>query len=131
MSVPGLVTVESKQAFDETLHALETAIAAKGITTFAKIDHAAGAASAGMELRPTTLLVFGNPKAGTPLMQEAQTAGIDLPLKFLVWQDQERRVWISYNEPAWIAERHGVMAVRPMVEAMRGLLGALAEAAAG
>ncbi len=75
---------------------------------FARIDHAAGAADVGSALRPTTLLVFGNPAAGTPLMQAAQTAGIDLPLKALVWQDAAGVVHVSYNDPAWIAMRHGL-----------------------
>ena len=81
---------------------LETEIRAQGITVFARIDHAAGAAEAGFTLRPTELLIFGNPRAGTPLMQSVQTIGIDLPLKTLVWQDASGKTWLSYNEPSWL-----------------------------
>src|SRR5262249_59751021 len=85
-------------------------IKAKGMTVFARIDHAAGAAQAGLSLRPTEVLIFGNAKAGTPLMQSNQTIGIDLPLKALVWQDAVGKVWLSYNEPSWLAEPHGLAA---------------------
>jgi uncharacterized protein (DUF302 family) len=75
---------------------------------FARIDHAAGASGAGLSLRPTELLIFGNATAGTPLMQTAQTIGIDLPLKALAWEDESGRVWLSYNDPGWLAQRHGL-----------------------
>jgi uncharacterized protein (DUF302 family) len=84
------------------------------LTVFARIDHAAGAAEAGMSLRPTELLIFGNAKGGTPLMQATQTIGIDLPLKALVWQDASGNTWLSYNDPSWLAKRHGL---GPEVEA--------------
>lgn len=87
---------------------LETEVKAKGFTVFAHVDHAAGAAAVGMNLRPTDLLIFGNAKGGTPLMQQAQTIGIDLPLKALVWQDEQGATWLSYNDPAYLAGRHGV-----------------------
>ena len=74
----------------------------------ARIDHAAAAAAIGMELRPTEVLIFGSPRAGTPLMQAAQTVGIDLPLKPLVWQDEDGTTWLAYNDPQWLAQRHGV-----------------------
>jgi uncharacterized protein (DUF302 family) len=74
----------------------------------ARIDHAAAAAAVGMELRPTELVIFGNPRAGTPIMQAVQTVGIDLPLKALVWQDEGRTTWLAYNDPQWLAQRHGV-----------------------
>ena len=106
MAKNGLVTLQSAHDFKITLERLLTAIESKGIAVFARIDHAAGAASVGLALRPTTLVVFGNPAAGTPLMQAAQTAGIDLPLKALVWQDASGAVLLSYNDPAWIAARH-------------------------
>jgi uncharacterized protein (DUF302 family) len=85
---------------------LETEIKAKGMMVFARIDHAAGAKEAGLSLRPTELLIFGNAKGGTPLMQSIQTVGIDLPLKALVWQDASGNTWLSYNDPGWIAKRH-------------------------
>ena len=106
MSNDGLVSLRSTHDFATTLARLVAALEAKGITVFARIDHAAGAASVGLPLRPTTLVLFGNPAAGTPLMQAAQTAGIDLPLKALVWQDAEGGVHLTYNDPAWIAARH-------------------------
>ena len=108
MAGNGLVTLQSAHDFDTTLGRLTAALETKGITIFARIDHAAGAKKVGLELRPTMLIVFGNPAAGTPLMQAAQTAGIDLPLKALVWQDADKTVKLSYNDPAWIAERHAL-----------------------
>jgi uncharacterized protein (DUF302 family) len=108
MSAEGLISIPS--AFDpkETMDRLETTLRANGVTIFARIDHAAGAAEVGEELRPTELLIFGNPKGGTPLMQAEQTIGIDLPLKALVWRDAAGKTWLSYNEPGWLAKRHGL-----------------------
>jgi uncharacterized protein (DUF302 family) len=108
MADDGLVTLKSAHDVATTLARLTAALDAKGVTLFARIDHAAGAQSAGLALRPTTLMVFGNPAAGTPLMQVAQTAGIDLPLKALVWQDADGAVYLTYNDPMWIAARHGL-----------------------
>jgi uncharacterized protein (DUF302 family) len=108
MSIAGLTAVASSFGFNETLHRLDTAVRASGMTVFARIDHAAGARQAGLELRPTTLLIFGNARAGTPLMQAAQTLGIDLPLRALIWDDELGKTWLSYNEPAWLAARHGL-----------------------
>jgi uncharacterized protein (DUF302 family) len=104
----GLMTLQSTHDFKTTLGRLVTALEGKGVTIFARIDHAAGAASVGLALRSTTLVLFGNPAAGTPLMQAAQTAGIDLPLKALVWQDADGSVKLTYNDPSWIASRHAV-----------------------
>jgi uncharacterized protein (DUF302 family) len=86
----------------------EAAVKAKGMTVFARIDHAAGGAAVGLSLGPTEVLIFGNAKAGTPLMQSIQTMGIDPPLKALVWQDGFGRTWLSYNSPSWLAKRHGL-----------------------
>jgi uncharacterized protein (DUF302 family) len=108
MSEDGLVTMASMFSVKETLDRLEMNLKAKEITVFARIDHAAGAASVAMPLRPTELLIFGNPKAGTPLMQSNQTIGIDLPLKILVWQDAGGKVWLTYSDPSWLAQRHGL-----------------------
>jgi uncharacterized protein (DUF302 family) len=100
------------------------------LTVFAHIDHAAGAAAAGLELRPTDLLIFGNARGGTPLMQRVQTTGIDLPLKALVWQDAAGDTWLSYNDPAWLANRHGPGGTADApVAAMTALLDGLARAA--
>jgi uncharacterized protein (DUF302 family) len=104
----GLVTLESRHDYRETVSKLEAAISGKGLTIFARMDHAAGAEAAGLALRPTLLLLFGNAKGGTPLMQEAQVVGIDLPLKILIWEDERGITWISYNDPTWIAVRHGL-----------------------
>jgi uncharacterized protein (DUF302 family) len=104
--VEGLTSVASNFGPKETMDRLEGEIRAKGLNVFARIDHAAGAAEAGLELRPTNLIIFGNARGGTPLMQASQTAGIDLPLKVLVWQDTAGKTWLSYNDPSWIAQRH-------------------------
>jgi uncharacterized protein (DUF302 family) len=127
----GLLTLPSAHSIDETISRFEAALKAHDVTLFAKIDHAAGAADANMPLRPTVLLIFGNPQAGAPLMQANQEIGIDLPLKALVWQDADGKVWLTYNDPAWLAARHQLgSAVDPVVAALGDALAALAEAAA-
>jgi uncharacterized protein (DUF302 family) len=119
MAADGLTTIPSHYGAKETADRLEAEIRAKGMVVFARIDHAAGAAQAGLALRPTEVLIFGNAKAGTPLMQSDQTIGIDLPLKALVWQDASGKVWLSYNEPSWIVGRHGLTAAtKATVDAM-------------
>src|SRR5438270_3447093 len=125
-----LTTIPSSHGPNETMDRLEAEVKAKGMTVFARIDHAAGAAQVGLELRPTELLIFGNAKGGTPLMQAKQTIGIDLPLKALVWQDASGSTWLSYNDPRWLAERHGLgREVEAMVSAMTAALDAVARAA--
>src|SRR5215470_20164862 len=104
----GVITVQSRFSANETIERLLATIAEKNLTVFARVDHAAGAASVGLSLRTTELVIFGSPKGGTPLMQDQQLAGIDLPLKALIWEDAERRTWLSYNDPAWIAQRHSL-----------------------
>jgi len=132
MKEDGLITVRSRNSVKVTVDRLDARLKAGGITVFARIDHGAGATSAGMPLRPTELLVFGNPKAGTPLMQVNQTIGIDLPLKVLVWEDAGGGVWITYNDPTWLAKRHKLGGnAAEAVEAIAGALAKLAEAAAG
>ncbi|MEI9947904.1 MAG: DUF302 domain-containing protein [Pseudomonadota bacterium] len=106
----GLKTIPSEFGPTETMARLEAQVRAKGMTVFARIDHSAGATEIGLALRPTVLLIFGNARAGTPLMQESQTAGIDLPLKALVWQDSSGKTWLSYNDPQWIGSRHSLHA---------------------
>ena len=108
MNVNGLTSVPSAHSAKETIDRLESQVKSLGMAVFARIDHAAGAKEAGLPLRPTELLIFGNAKGGTPLMQAAQTIGIDLPLKALAWEDADGKVWLSYNEPSWLAERHGL-----------------------
>jgi uncharacterized protein (DUF302 family) len=125
MAVDGLITLKSGTGPGDTLERLAAAITEKGMTIFARIDHAAGAAEAGLALAPTALLIFGNAKGGTPLMQKAQTIGIDLPLKALVWQDSSGQTFLSYNDPLWLVQRHGLGAT-PAAEAMATALKALA-----
>jgi uncharacterized protein (DUF302 family) len=127
MAVDGLITLPGSHGPKETMNRFEAEVKAKGMTVFARIDHAAGAAAAGLPLRPTELLIFGNAKGGTPLMQSNQTIGIDLPLKALVWQDGSGKTWLSYNDPGWLAKRHGHQ-VDAAVSAMAGALDAVARA---
>ncbi|WP_433171673.1 DUF302 domain-containing protein [Actinoallomurus sp. CA-150999] len=108
MSEHGMVTVASDWPVGETIDRLQAVVIGVGLFVFARIDHAGNAAQIGMELRPTELLIFGNPRGGTPLMQDRQTSGIDLPVKALAWQDQDGKVWLTYNSASWIAERHGL-----------------------
>src|SRR6516225_1412362 len=100
MAVDGLITRRSNFGPEETMTRLEAGVKAKGLTVFARVDHAAGAAAVGLPLPPTEVLIFGNARGGTPLMQSAQTIGIDLPLRALVWQDGSGNTWLSYNDPA-------------------------------
>jgi uncharacterized protein (DUF302 family) len=129
MAVQGLTTIKSSHAPRETMNRLETAVAAKGLTVFARIDHAAGASAAGLPLRPTEVLIFGNAKGGTPLMQAVQTIGIDLPLKALVWQDASGETWLSWNDPAWLAARHGLSGAGAVVGRLAALLDEIAKTA--
>jgi uncharacterized protein (DUF302 family) len=126
----GLTTIASRFSPRETMDRLEAEIRAKGMTVFARIDHAAGAAEAGLELRPTELIIFGNARGGTPLMEASQTAGIDLPLKALVWQDTAGKTWLSYNEPSWIVQRHGLGVRAEIVDKMAAALSAISRKAA-
>ena len=130
MTPEGLVVSASSHGPAETMQKLVAAVTAKGLAILSHIDHAAAAAKAGMELRPTDLLIFGNPKGGTPLMQANQAIGIDLPLKVLVWQDQDGTTWLGYNDPAWFCARHGVENDK-VIAAMREMLAALASQATG
>ena len=104
----GLVTVDSNFTASETLANLQSALQAANMTVFATFDHADAAQKVGLELRPTAVLAFGNPAAGTKLMQSNQVAGIDLPLKILVWEDESGKAKLSYNDPVWLAERHAL-----------------------
>ena len=130
MAEDGLITVRSSYGPADTMSRLEAEVRAKGLTVFARIDHAAGAAGAGLSLGPTELLIFGNAKGGTPLMQADQTIGIDLPLKALVWQDASGDTWLSYNDPDWLAKRHGLAhQVDATVSGMAATLDALVRTA--
>lgn len=130
MTTDGLTTLRSGFGPEDTMNRFEAEVRAKGLTVFAHIDHAAGATAAGLSLQPMDLLIFGNAKGGTPLMQSVQTIGIDLPLKALVWQDAAGDTWLSYNDPSWLAHRHGLgPEVDTAVRAMTRLLVALAKVA--
>jgi uncharacterized protein (DUF302 family) len=104
----GIVNKPSKHSVDDTLGKLQNILEAKGIAVFALIDHSGEAAKVGMKMRPTKLLIFGNPKGGTPLMLAAPSIAIDLPLKILIWEDEQEKVWVSYNTPEYLTERHGL-----------------------
>jgi len=125
----GLTSIRSRFDQKETMDRLEAGIRAQGMKVFARIDHAAGASEAGLELRPTELIIFGNARGGTPLMESVQTVGIDLPLKALVWEDASGTTWLSYNEPSWIAQRHNIPNAEPTVSKMTAALSAMSRKA--
>jgi uncharacterized protein (DUF302 family) len=128
----GLITLQSAHDFTTTLERFVSALEDRDVTIFLRIDHAAGAASVDRALRPTTLVIFGNPAAGTALMQAKQTAGIDLPLKALVWEDADGTIKLTYNDPAWISTRHDLGHDSDLaVVGMTAVLSALARHAAG
>jgi uncharacterized protein (DUF302 family) len=125
----GLITVKSPHGVKETLDRFESAAKARGLNVFLRLDHAAGAQKMGKTLRPTELLIFGNPQGGTPLMECAQSAGIDLPLKALAWQDASGQVWLAYNDPRYLAGRHGAGECGPVVQNLTKALAGLAQEA--
>lgn len=126
--ITGLVTVVSAHDVPTTADKFAAAAEDKGLILFSRIDHAAGAKKAGMTLDPTELIIFGSPKVGTALMKCGQTVAIDLPLKALVWQDGEGVVRLSYNTPAWLAERHQLAGCEKVLEKVDGALAGLAKA---
>ena len=128
-AVDGLATLRSAHDVVETLGRLEAALASRGIHVFARIDHAAGAREVGLPLRPTVALLFGNPRAGTPLMQSNQTVGIDLPLRALVWEDDAGQCWLAYDLPEYLAARHGIADRAETVASLAAALASLARAA--
>src|SRR5438552_15715440 len=104
----GLIDIRSSHSVDETVEKLKGILQAKGIALFALIDHSGAAIKAGMKTRPTKLLIFGNPKAGTPVMLAAPSSAVDLPLKILIWEDARGKAWVTYNSPAYLQKRHGI-----------------------
>ena len=104
----GLIDIPSNHSVEETVEKLKGILQAKGITLFALVDHSGEAGKAGMQMRPTKLLIFGNPKAGTPVMLAAPSSAIDLPLKILIWEDAQGKVWVTYNSPIYLQERHNL-----------------------
>lgn len=132
MASDGFMSIVSAHDFAETLGRLEGACLRHGFTVFARMDHAAAAASVGLAMRPTRVLFVGNPKAGTPLMRALPQVAIDLPLRLLLWEDDEGRVLIGTNAPAWLMRRHAdTLAESPQVKAMQAGLSALLSEAAG
>jgi uncharacterized protein (DUF302 family)/uncharacterized membrane protein YidH (DUF202 family) len=108
MANNGIISKPTHHSVDETVEKLKSILQAKGITLFALIDHSGEAEKVGIKMKPTKLMIFGNPKAGTPLVLAAPSSAIDLPIKILVWEDPEGKVWVSYNSPAYLQERHGI-----------------------
>jgi uncharacterized protein (DUF302 family) len=124
----GLIDVPSNHSVDETVERLKGILQAKGITLFALVDHSGEAAKAGIKMRPTKLLIFGSPKAGTPLMLAASRIAIDLPLKILIWEDAQGKVWVTYNSPVYLQERHGLPAeLLPNISVIEALAKAAAK----
>lgn len=125
----GLVNTKSNHTVKETADRLENVLQAKGMTIFDRIDHAAGAKKVGKELRPTELIIFGNPSVGTPLMQCGQTIAIDLPQKALIWEDEGGQVWFSYNEPGYLAKRHNTKGCLEIIKKIENVLANFSSAA--
>ncbi len=124
----GIIDVKSHHSVDETVERLRGILAAKAVTLFALVDHSGEATKAGMNMRPTKLLIFGSPKAGTPVMLAAPSIAIDLPLKILVWEDADGKVWVSYNAPEYLRERHNVPAeLMPSLAVVEALASKAAE----
>jgi uncharacterized protein (DUF302 family) len=131
MQNDAMVRVRSARDFTQTVAALDSALTAANLKIFAKVDHAANARGVSMEIRPTTVFIFGNPQVGTRLMQCEQTVALDLPLKVLVWQDSTSAVWIGYEAPTRTSERHSVQGCREVIDRMSAALAGLTKAAAG
>ena len=125
----GMINVKSSHDAKTTADRLENTLKQKGMTVFVRIDHAAGAQKVGQKLRPTELIVFGNPKVGTPLMQCRQSTAIDLPQKALIWEDEEGQVWLSYNNPNYLVERHGITGCAEVVKKIEKALSNFSKAA--
>jgi uncharacterized protein (DUF302 family) len=124
----GLIDIPSNYSVDKTVEKLKGILQAKNITLFALVDHSGEAAKAGMKMRPTKLLIFGSPKGGTPVMLAAPSIAIDLPLKILIWEDGQGKVWVTYNSPAYLQERHGLPAkLLPNISVIEALAKAVAE----
>lgn len=129
MSAEGMVMVPSARKVEATVVELERAIRSRGLTIFATVDHAANARRAGLSLRPMTLLLFGNPEVGTSLLESSRTVGLDLPQRMLVWHDANGAVFVGYNDPSWLAERHGIVGHEEELAKMSALLEELSAAA--
>jgi uncharacterized protein (DUF302 family) len=132
LATEGLISTPSARPVAELIERLEAALAARGITVFARVDHAIGAAAVGMQLRPTSVLIFGNPRAGTPLMQTEQLIALDLPLRILAWQDAAGQSWLTYHDLDRLVRYYGIdPSTQPTVAAMSTLLHVLTSEAVG
>ena len=125
----GMISIKSSHDVKVTADRLEKNLTAKGMTVFIRINHAEGAQKVGKKLRPTELIIFGNPKVGTPLMQCGQSVAIDLPQKALIWKDEAGQVWLSYNDPNYLAKRHGIKDCADVIKKIETALGNFANAA--
>ena len=125
----GLISIKSSHDVITTADRFESALAEKGITIFARIDHAAGARQIGEKLQPTLLIIFGSPAIGTPLIQRSRSMGIDLPLKALIWEDRAGQVWFSYTDPEALARRHGITELKETIEGLQMTMNGFAQAA--
>lgn len=126
----GLIKKLSARSVQSTMDSLQNLVENKGLTVFARIDHAAGAAQVGEDMLPTQLLIFGNPAIGTALMSSQRTVAIDLPIKVLIWEEPDGRVWIAYNDPTYLAERHGIEDRDEVVAKMKAAVAGIVSAAA-
>lgn len=126
----GLISVKSAHSVGKTIDRLEALLKKKGMTVFKRVNHTAGGKNVGIEIRPTEVLIFGNPKVGTPLMQCAQTAAIDLPQKALAWEDENGQVWLTYNDPQYMAKRHGISGCEKVLKKITKALGNFTKGAA-
>ncbi|MEO0802586.1 MAG: DUF302 domain-containing protein [Cyanobacteria bacterium J06642_2] len=129
VAAEGLVNVQSEFEVEETANRMESILEEKGLTLFNRIKHSEAAAGVGIELRDTELIIFGNPKVGSPLMQCQQSVAIDLPQKALIWEDEEGQVWISYNDPAYLEARHDIEGCEEVIENIGNALNGIAESA--
>ncbi|HDZ36876.1 MAG TPA: DUF302 domain-containing protein [Marinobacter sp.] len=129
LAADGLIVLESNHSVAATADKLEAVLSANGMKIMNRIDHAAGAKSADMKLRPTVLVIFGNPKVGTPLMQCAQSVAVDLPQKALIWEDESGQVWLGYNDPEYLKTRHAIEGCDPVLAKVSGALAKFAKAA--
>jgi uncharacterized protein (DUF302 family) len=130
-NMEGLITIQSDYSVEETIDRVVSIVQSKGMTVFVRINHAVNASNQGLQLRPTELIIFGNPKAGTVLMQDKQTSGIDLPVKALAWQDEAGKIWLTYNDITWVATRHDLTEKsHPVVEAIEEGMKLVSNAAA-
>jgi len=125
----GIISIKSSHDVKTTVDRLDNILREKGMTVFIRINHAEGAQKVGKKLRPTELIIFGNPKVGTPLMQCGQSVGIDLPQKALIWQDKAGQVWLSYNDPKYLASRHSIKECGEVIKKIQKALGNFARMA--